>query len=51
MGQKFFMGQKKVGFFKKLKKCHFLCEKKWAFVPFLSRILSHKKLEKIAKIA
>lgn len=52
-GTKNFYGTKKFVFFQKnflkiFKKCIF-CAKKWAFVPFLSRILSHKKLVKNGK--
>ena len=49
MGQKIFMGQKILAYFKKAENLHFYAKKKWAFVPFLSRILSHKFMVKIAQ--
>lgn len=49
MGQKIFMGQKILAYFKKAENLHFYAKKKWAFVPFLSRILSHKFMVKNGK--
>lgn len=34
MGQKIFMGQKILAYFKKAENLHFYAKKKWAFVPY-----------------